>query len=228
MKQQRIAFCAGLFGLTLLSACSSPQPMIVGPTSVRPAYPVTNIESNGAIFRVSSAKLFEEPTTHNVGDILKIEINESLTGSNKSSTTTSRDSSLKQVGPGPTTGSSLSGLLASIYNVNATASGSDSFKGSGQTENANTVTGTLMVTITEVLPNGNLTVAGEKRIGMNGSVNVLRFSGVVRERDIRGGNVVASSNVADARLEQVGGGAVADANGLNSLQQFFHSLLTFW
>ena len=98
MIQGRIAVGAGL--LCVLGACSSPPPMVQGPTSVRPAYPVANIENNGAIFRVSSAQLFEESTTHYVGDILKIEIAESLTGSNKSTTSNSRDTSLKQVGPG--------------------------------------------------------------------------------------------------------------------------------
>lgn len=224
MIQGRIAASAGL--LCVLSACSSPPPMVQGPTSVRPAYPVANIENNGAIFRVSSAQLFEESTTHYVGDILKIEIAESLTGSNKSTTSNSRDTSLKQVGPGA--GSSMSGLLASVFNINATATGSDSFKGTGQTDNSNSMTGSLMVSIIEVLPNGNLVVAGEKRIGLNGSINTLRFSGVVRARDIRGGNVVSSSNVADARLEQVGGGTVADANSQGWMQQFFRSVLTFW
>src|SRR5450830_1409019 len=218
MIQQRIAYVAyGAGLLCLLSACSSPPPMVQGPTSVRPAFPVANVENNGAIFRVSSAQLFEESTTHYVGDILKIDISESLTGSNKSTTSNSRDTALKQVGPGA--GSSMSGL---------TASGSDSFKGTGQTDNSNSMTGSLMVSIIEVLPNGNLVVAGEKRIGMNGSINTLRFSGVVRARDIRGGNVVSSSNVADARLEQVGGGTVADANSQGWMQQFFRSVLTFW
>lgn len=212
--------------LSLLSACSTPPPMIVGPTSVRPVYPVANIENNGAIFRVSSAQLFEESTTHYVGDILKVDIAESLTGSNKSASSASRDTSMSQKGPGA--GQSMSGLLASIFNINDTASGSDTFKGTGQTENANSMTGSLMVSIIEVLPNGNLVVAGEKRIGMNGNINTLRFSGVVRARDIRGGNVVSSSNVADARLEQVGGGMVADANSPGWMQKFFRSVLTFW
>lgn len=86
------------------------------------------------------------------------------------------------------------------------------------------MTGTLMVSIVEVLPNRNLVVAGEKRIGVNGNTNTLRFSGVVRTRDIRGG-IVASSNVADARLEQVGGGSIADASTDGN---FFRRLLTIW
>lgn len=207
---------------SVLCACTSPQPMVAGPTSVRPSYPVANVENNGSIFRVSSAQLFEEQTAYAVGDIIKIDISESISGSNKSATTNSRDTALSQKGPG--SGAPLGGLFTALYDADYSASGSSSFKGSGETTNANTMTGTLMVSIVEVLPNRNMVVAGEKRIGMNGSVNTLRFSGVVRTRDIRGG-VVASANVADARLEQVGGGSVADATTDSS---FFRRLLTIW
>ncbi|MBB5393877.1 MULTISPECIES: flagellar basal body L-ring protein FlgH [unclassified Herbaspirillum] len=205
-----------------LSACYSPAPMVSGPTSVRPSYPVANVENNGAIFRVSSAQLFEEPTAYNVGDIIKIDISESISGSNKSATNNSTDTTLSQKGPGSS--APLGGLFTALYDANYSASGSNSFKGSGDTSNSNTMTGTLMVSIVEVLPNRNLVVAGEKRIGINSNVNTLRFSGVVRTRDIRGG-VVASANVADARLEQVGGGTVADAS---TDKGFFRRLLTIW
>ena len=72
--QYRLAgACALAVSLSVsLSACNSPAPMVTGPTSVRPAYQVANVENNGAIFRVSSAQLFEEPTTYNVGDSIKI------------------------------------------------------------------------------------------------------------------------------------------------------------
>ena len=218
--QSRLAGACAL--AATLSACYSPAPMVAGPTSVRPSYPVPNVENNGAIFRVSSAQLFEEPTSYNVGDIIKIDISESISGSNKSATTNSRDTTLSQKGPG--SGAPLGGVFTALYDANYSASGSNTFKGSGQTENSNTMTGTLMVSIVEVLPNRNLVVSGEKRIGMNGNINTLRFSGVVRTRDIRGG-VVASANVADARLEQVGGGTIADANSDGG---FFRRLLTIW
>lgn len=206
----------------LLSACTSPAPMVAGPTSVRPSYPVSNVENNGAIFRVSSAQLFEEPTSYNVGDIIKIDISESISSSNKAATNNNRDTALTQKGPG--SGAPLGGLFTQLYDADYSASGSSSFKGSGNSSSTNTMTGTLMVSIVEVLPNRNLVVAGEKRIGVNGTVNTLRFSGVVRTRDIRGG-IVASSNVADARLEQVGGGSIADASSDNN---FFRRLLTIW
>ena len=43
----------------------------------------------------------------------------------------------------------------------------------------------------EVLPNGHLLIAGEKQIGVNSNVDVLRFSGQVDPRAIQPGNTVA-------------------------------------
>lgn len=75
-----------------------------------------------------------------------------------------------------------------------------------------------------MLPNGNLVVAGEKQIGVNQSVDVMRFSGVVNPVTIRAGNLVSSSQVAEARLEQRGRGDVGRIQGLGWLSRFFLSI----
>jgi flagellar L-ring protein precursor FlgH len=44
------------------------------------------------------------------------------------------------------------------------------------------------VVVREVLPNGHLLVAGEKQIGVNANVDVLRFTGQLDPRSIQPGN----------------------------------------
>ena len=61
----------------------------------------------------------------------------------------------------------------------------------GTTENSNDFSGTITAVVTGVLPNGHLLIAGEKQIGVNHNVDVLRFSGQVDPRMIQTGNVVA-------------------------------------
>ena len=78
--------------------------------------------------------------------------------------------------------------------------------------------------VREVLPNGNLLVTGEKQIGVNQNVDVLRFSGIVNPTHIRGGNVVSSTQVAEARLEQRGRGDVGRIQGMGWLTRFFLSV----
>ena len=78
--------------------------------------------------------------------------------------------------------------------------------------------------MTGVLPNGHLLVAGEKQIGVNHNVDVLRFSGQVDPRAIAPGNSVPSTAIANVRIEQRGRGQQAEAQSMGWLSRFFLSL----
>ncbi len=67
---------------------------------------------------------------------------------------------------------------------------SNTFGGKGATESSNDFSGTITVLVTGVLPNGHLMIQGEKQIGVNANVDVLRFSGQVDPRAIQPGNSV--------------------------------------
>jgi flagellar L-ring protein precursor FlgH len=111
----------------------------------------------------------------------------------------------------------------------ATAAGtsSNSFAGAGTTANSNEFSGTITAVVTGVLPNGHLLVAGEKQIGVNHNVDVLRFSGQVDPHMIQSGNVVPSAQVANVRIEQRGRGAQAEAQGIGWLSRVFLNVLPF-
>ena len=84
--------------------------------------------------------------------------------------------------------------------------------------------GTLTVTVDQVLVNGNLHVVGEKQIAINQGTEFIRFSGVVNPRTISGSNTVPSTQVADARIEYVGNGYINEAQNMGWLQRFFLNL----
>ena len=50
-------------------------------------------------------------------------------------------------------------------------------------------------------------ITGEKQIGVNQNVDVLRFSGQVDPRAIQPGNTVASAQIANVRIDHRGKGA---------------------
>ena len=104
------------------------------------------------------------------------------------------------------------------------AKSDNTFAGKGGTESANTFSGSITATVIDVLPNGHLIVAGEKQIGVNANVDVLRFSGQVDPRAIAPGNTVASTAIANVRIEQRGRGQQADAQSMGWLARFFLSL----
>lgn len=216
----------------LLGACAAPPPSLVnGPLLAAPPQQPMFLErpNNGAIFQAHMAQgaLFSgERRPRAIGDTLKVDIAESLQASHKQASDTSRDNKLASKGPG--TGGGSGGIFASLLNVDASASGSDAFKGSGHTEASNSFNAQVAVTVINVLPNGHLLVAGERSIGLNNGVNTLRFSGIVDPRDVRPGNVVASRDVVNANLENVARGDVSEAASRSWLQRVLTRSLSIW
>ena len=82
---------------------------------------------------------------------------------------------------------------ADFARASAAGSSSNTFAGKGATESSNDFSGTITVVVRQVLPNGHLLIGGEKQIGVNNNVDVLRFSGQVDPRAIQPGNAVPSA-----------------------------------
>lgn len=214
----------------LAGCAASPPSLLSVPVSATPAAAPMFLEqsNNGAIFQahMSNGPLFSgERRPRAIGDTLKVDIAENMRAMQKQSGDTSRESKLATKGPG---GAKAGTALASLINVDANASGSDSFKGGGSAEASNSFTAQLAVTVINVLPNGNLLVAGERSIGLNGGVSTLRFSGVVNPRDIGAGNVVASRDVVNASLESVARGDVSEASSRSWMQRVLARSLSIW
>ncbi len=122
----------------------------------------------------------------------------------------------------------MKGVLGTNINaLNAAASSSNSFDGKGATSSSNLFTGTITVTVVEVLVNGNLRIAGEKQIGIRRNGEVLKFTGVIDPARIQPGNTVSSTQVADARLDYRGTGYIEEAQIKGWLSRFFDSFTPF-
>jgi flagellar L-ring protein precursor FlgH len=107
------------------------------------------------------------------------------------------------------------------------ANSANKFDGKGGATNNNDFTGTITVTVIEVLANGNLVVSGEKQIGINQGSEFIRFSGVVNPSTITNGNSVSSAQVADARIEYRASGYIDEAQVMGWLARFFLTFLPF-
>ncbi|XHS76892.1 flagellar basal body L-ring protein FlgH [Burkholderiaceae bacterium UC74_6] len=216
----------------LLCGCAGPAPTVVpGPVLATPVKPPMYLErpNNGAIYQAwmqPNALFSAERRPQAVGDTMKVDIAENLKASHEQSTNTSRQNSLTVKGPG--SGGKSGGVLNSILNADASASGSDSYKGNGTMDASTSFTSQIAVTVINVLPNGNLVVAGERNIGLNGGRNTLRFSGTLDPRDIRPGNVIDSKDVVNASFESVAQGDVNDASSRTWLQRVLARTLSVW
>ena len=187
----------------------APRPVMAAPASA------------GAIFQGQSFRpLFETVRARNVGDVLTVAIEENTTARQSSNTSINRGSKLDGslsalpfVRPGSTP-LARAKIGAGLDNDTAAK---------GESGSDNVFKGTITATVAEVLANGHLVVVGEKQVGVNQTVDSLRFSGVVDPMLIRPGNTINSTQVADVRLEFRGRGDIDRAMTTGWLQRFFFS-----
>jgi flagellar L-ring protein precursor FlgH len=227
--------CAKLVGPLLLSSCvllqscawNTPPATTHQPMTVRPSPRQDLIANAGAIYQPDAGRLilYEDRRARFVGDTITILIQENTSASKKSSANASRNGSTALTVP------SVSGLpigaLQGLQGIDVEAASKQSFSGKGDAASNNLFTGSLAVTVIEVLENGNLLVSGEKQVTINQGTEFVRFSGVVNPVYIQADNTVSSTRVADARLEYRGTGYVSEAQTMGWLGRFFMSVWPF-
>jgi len=215
---------AAILATMSFAACVSPPQSIVDTPMMPPlASAPLNVNSQGAIYQAGNSLLFyETPRAQHIGDVLTIRLSEAYTGNNSANASASRASDITAEAADKSTGTAA--RLARLFNIGSAAT---TFNGKGAISDTNGMTGTLAVTVIGTMPTGNLVVSGEKLIAMSGNNDRLRLSGIVNPKDIEAGNYVASSKVANARIEQAGVGMLADSTTMGWLQRLFMSVLTF-
>lgn len=217
---------AALAGALALAACQAP------PVDLAPARPIVYqtppaaAPASGSLFQAARYRpAFEDPRARMPGDILTVQITEKVSASQKSSSSIDRSGSISG------SVSAIPGIKAKELNrdrnFNLGGESDNQFSGQGDAVNDNTFQGSITTTVQEVLPNGHLLVVGEKQIGVHQNVDVLRFSGTVDPRFIRPGNVVPSTQVANARIESRSRGAIGEAQSIGWLGRFFLNVFPF-
>ena len=223
LRAPRRAVLACLPAALALAGCQTfgPKVDVIDTQPVRPVVAPMPAVNNGAIFQPTAYRpLFEDHRARLVGDTITVQIVEKVAASQSSTSSVDKSGNLD---------GSITAMPFFAPNswkrASASGSSTNSFEGKGTTESANTFTGTITATVLEVLPNGHLVVSGEKQIGVNEHVGVLKFSGQIDPRAIQPGNVVASSQIANVRIEQRGRGAQAEAQAIGWLARFFLSVM---
>ena len=207
--------------LSLLEACT-PIPMRdpafspVAPADLRPP-----VQSSGSIYQAGyDMRLFEDHTAKRVGDVLTITLLEKTQAKNKNNLMANKNTSVSVTAP------TLFGMAANVLTGNdleTEVASKKGFTGMGNSDQANSLTGNIAVTVVDVLPNGNLSVRGEKRVALNQGDEFVRLSGIVRPVDINAANIISSDKVADATIMYVGEGAMADSSRMGWLSRILYS-----
>jgi flagellar L-ring protein precursor FlgH len=145
-----------------------------------------------------------------VNDLVSIRVEESITASGAA------DSSLSKKTDTSNSVTGLFGLTSKLPSVIdplslANAKNQNGFKGSGATTRSGVLTTLLTARVADVLPNGDLVVEGVREIDINGDLQIVVLTGVVRVVDLAPGNVVSSTSVGQLRIQYFGRGLMKDS-----------------
>lgn len=174
----------------------------------------------GGIYQTNrNFSFYGDQVAINVGDILTVVLQEQTSASKSADTTYDKDDEVdinEATILGNTIGFKGSSLLTNPSLERA-------FDGSASSDQSNSLTGSISVTVSEVLPNGILRIQGEKWLKLNQGDEYIRLTGLVRPQDIGTDNTVPSSKVADARIAYGGTGEFDQVNRQGWLSRFFNS-----
>ncbi|MDT7953787.1 MAG: flagellar basal body L-ring protein FlgH [Acetobacteraceae bacterium] len=192
--------------------------------------PQTEPAEANSLWRQGSRAFFKDQRAANVGDIVTVLVNitDNADLSNQSTATRNGTESLGVP--------NLLGLERSIprvlgKSVNPSSlvstTSNNASTGNGAIKRNEIITLRLAGVITQVLPNGNLTVAARQEVRVNSELRDLQVSGVIRPQDIASDNTVHHDRMAEARISYGGRGQITDVQRPRYGQQLLDILLPF-
>ena len=214
---KRFALAAGMAASLVLTGCASRVPLN-NPAPVDDALALPKAQAaragvGGGVFSADTVSLTSDARAFRVGDVVTVLLQETTQASKKAGTSFSKGSSAS-VAP-------ISALGKTFGRTGIDLSADRSFNGDATSTQQNALSGAITVLVQEVLPNGLLRVAGEKRLQLNQGEEYVRIKGYLRAADIDNENQVSSLRVANARIAYSGQGTLADANKPGWLTRFF-------
>ena len=212
-----------------LTACVS-HPSLEHPDYLVPEYeplavPATEERGSSLYSPDTEVALFEDVKGYRRGDIINVLLAERTSAQKSSGTNVSKSN--EATIENPTLGGEQRDTLGSFrgydWNFGFGLSSEQAFTGASGSNQSNTLSGSIAVTVVEELPRGNLLVQGEKWISLNEGHEFIRVRGIIRRSDIAQNNTVLSTQIADARIAYGGSGVTKDANRMGWLSRFFNS-----
>jgi len=177
-------------------------------------------EVTGSIYQSSrNFSFYGDQVALNVGDILTVVLQEQTSATKSADTSYDKEDSI-DLNEATILGNTLNFKGMSLL---TNPEFEREFDGSASSDQSNSLTGNISVTVSQVLPNGILRIRGEKWLKLNQGDEYIRLTGLVRPQDIGTDNTIPSSKIADARIAYGGTGEFDDVNRQGWLSRFFNS-----
>ncbi len=212
-----------------LAAIQNPAALHGNQPVVMPMPPPVAVDRQpNSLWRPGSRAFLKDQRASEVGDILTVVINieddASITATTNRSRSAGEDSSMTSLLGYE---ASLSQILPeAVDNLSLIDLDSDSSStGSGSSSRDEEINLRIAALVTQVLPNGNLVIAGRQEVRVNYEVRQLQIAGMIRPEDLTSTNVISYDQVAEARISYGGRGQVSDLQQPRYGQQIYD---VFW
>jgi flagellar L-ring protein FlgH len=223
-----LASCSTYERLTEIGSTPKLSPITnpASPQVVSVPMPQPPAEPRGAnsLWQTGARSFFHDPRASRVGDIMTVNIAVADAANISNTTTRTRTNSddanltnffgLENALPSSMSPGSLVKMGSDMSNV-----------GAGSVARSEQINLTLAALVTQILPNGNMVIAGHQQVKVNGEMRDLQVSGIVRTEDITSDNTVDLTQIAEARISYGGKGTVSDVQEPRLGSQLFDILM---
>ncbi len=217
--------------IVFFSACAEKKIDFTKPKIQVPRPQKVVNKKKGSLYSVQGTSLFADKKDLQIGDIIQIVITEELSNTTNSKRELKNNRSINAGGGlfSPTSGSSgttpivgtVTKELNKTFGVDYNSTGSSSFKGEAKSNIAENFQTALSVIIQETYKNGNYYVKGSKQLLIDGQMQEIIVSGVIRPYDITPENSVLSTQIANLKIMYKKDGEEADTTKVPFIFKLF-------
>lgn len=185
-----------------------PQDTMPGP-AVQPNYTMAR-PAEGSLWTAQNRFLLDDTKAAYIGDTVIVDIVENSSSEMEVNSEGGRTTSMSVDVPTLNAFGKVTNFGGTVGDKLIDTNFENSTKGEATSDRSGQVTASIAARVTEVMPNGNLSIFGRRAMKVDNEVQYIMVSGIVRPDDIDSDNRVESTSLADSRIEYYGKGALAD------------------
>jgi flagellar L-ring protein precursor FlgH len=203
-----------IINILLFNACSSKQNMSINldekpKEQVKLQTKEKKKMFKGSLYSQQGTSLFADKKDLQIGDILQVNIEESLKNNSKNSRDLSKTNTTSLGGGilAPLNGvTPTAGVTSRITRLNSSigigfnSTSNSTFKGASSSKVDEKFSTIVSVVITQIYQNGNYFIKGTKELLINEQKQKIAISGIIRPYDISPTNTVLSSQIANLKI----------------------------
>lgn len=186
---------------------ANPEARAIATPDLPPPPPPSGVlraSTSGSLWAETPTPLLGARRASARGDILTVVIDIADSAQISNRTARSRQSA-QQAGA-----EALFGLGGAALSPGVDVGSGSTFSGDGSVRRSERVLLRVAATVTEVMPNGTLAIAGSQEVRVNNELRELLVTGYVRPADISRLNEVSYDRIAQARISYGGRGQITD------------------